>query len=78
MKNNTYMPVNNCPICSVSYGREEESLQAKSRWFKSLTLEERMEFLCSFTDLVLEQNPKISDKKDAQPIKGTFQIVSGT
>jgi hypothetical protein len=71
------MPEKNCSPCSVSYGREEESLQAKTRWFKSLTLESRMDLLCSFTDLVLEQNPKISDKKDAQPIKRTFQVVSG-
>ena len=61
---------------SVSYDRGEESFQSKVKWFKSLTLNDRMDMLCSFTDLVLDVNPKIADRKDAQPIKRSFQVLS--
>lgn len=44
-------------------------MEAKARWFQSLTLVERMEILCAFTDLALEINPRLADMKDAQPIK---------
>ena len=30
-------------LLSISHNRKEESIEAKARWFQSLTLEERME-----------------------------------
>jgi hypothetical protein len=33
--------------------------KAKARWFQSLTLSERMDMLCSFTDLILFNKPTI-------------------
>ncbi|WP_337868937.1 hypothetical protein [Meiothermus sp.] len=42
---------------SVSHDRAEETLQAKARWFRSLTLEERMDYLVMMTDLILQNNP---------------------
>jgi len=61
---------------AISHDRNEETIEAKTRWFKSLSLSERMEMLCSFVDLALTLNPNLSDKKDAQQIKGRIQIIS--
>lgn len=63
---------------TVSHGRDEESIEAKTRWFRSLSLAERMELLCSFTDLALEVNPKLPDLKDAQQTNRRIRIVSKT
>ena len=60
---------------TVSYDRQEETIEAKVRWFRSLALSERMEMLCSFTDLALEVNPTLPDRKDAQQTKGRIQIL---
>jgi hypothetical protein len=61
---------------TISHRREEESIEAKTRWFQSLSLTERMELLCSFTDLALEVNPNLPELKDAQQTKRRIRIVS--
>ncbi len=61
---------------SISHDLQEETLEAKARWFQSLSLAERMEMLCAFTDLILNANPKIVEQKDAQPIAGRVQVLS--
>ena len=61
---------------SISHDREEESLEAKARWFRSLSLEERMEILCSITDLVLENRPEILQAKRAEPIPGRVRVLT--
>ncbi len=61
---------------TVSHDREEESIESKARWFQSLSLSERMELLCSFTDLALEINPKLPELKDAQQTKKGIRIIS--
>lgn len=58
---------------AISHDRHEETLEAKARWFQSLSLSERMDLLCSFTDLIL---PKIVEQKDAQPIEGRVRVLS--
>ena len=63
---------------TISHDRKEETIEAKVRWFKSLTISERMEMLCSFTDLALSLNPKLADKENAQQAKGSIQIISST
>jgi hypothetical protein len=63
---------------TVSYDRGEETPEAKARWFQSLTLEERMDVLCDFTDLALSINPKLPDLKDAQQTQKGIQILSRT
>ncbi|MFH1881224.1 MAG: hypothetical protein ABIL62_00755 [Planctomycetota bacterium] len=45
---------------AISHDRKEESAEAKARWFQSLPLSERMEMLCSFTELA-------EDKENAEP-----------
>jgi hypothetical protein len=62
----------------ISHDIQEETIEAKVRWFRSLSLSQRMEMLCNFTDLALDLNPDLPGKKDAQPTKGRVQILSAT
>jgi hypothetical protein len=41
---------------TISHDRYEETLEAKARWFQSLSLAERMDLLCFFADLILDNN----------------------
>jgi hypothetical protein len=61
---------------TVSHNRDEETPEAKARWFQSLSLSERMDMLCFFTDLILDNNPDIADRKDAQPTTGRVRVLS--
>jgi len=61
---------------SVSHDWKDKSPEAKARWFQSLTLSERMELLCAFTDLALEANPELPSRKYAQPIEGRIQVLT--
>ena len=63
---------------SVSHDRREETPEAKTLWFRSLPLSERMELLCSFTDLALTLNPKLQDTKDAEQTHRRIQVLSKT
>lgn len=63
---------------SVSHDRAEETLQAKARWFRSLTLEERMDYLVMMTDLILQNNPSAlakAAKDDAASTQKRIRIV---
>ncbi len=60
----------------ISHNRSDESIESKARWFQSLSLIERMDMLCSFTDLILNNNPEIGKKKNAQPTWGSFRVLS--
>jgi len=61
---------------SLSHDREQETPEAKARWFQSLSLPERMDLLCSYTDLILAGNPEIVERKDAEPIAGRVRVLS--
>jgi hypothetical protein len=60
----------------VSHQREFESFEAKAAWFQSLSLEERMDLLCEFTDLVLEINPRIGRQTGAEPPSDRIRVLS--
>ena len=62
----------------ISHNIDDESIEAKVIWFRNLSISERMEMLCNFTDLALEINPDLSGKKDAQPTKRRVRILSKT
>lgn len=47
--------------------REAETSEAKARWFQSLSVAERMELLCAYTDLILQNNPRVGERRNAQP-----------
>jgi hypothetical protein len=61
---------------SISHNRQEETPEAKALWFQALSLEERMELLCSFTELILTNNPKIVESKDAQLPSGRVRVLT--
>jgi hypothetical protein len=63
---------------TVEHDRQEETIEAKTRWFASLSMAERMEIFCSFTDLALSVNPSLKDQKHVKPIAGRIQILSAT
>ena len=63
---------------SISHDRSEESIEAKARWFQSLSYEQRAEVLRQFTDLILSVNPKIMEQKDVKPIEGRILVLSET
>ncbi|MCC6607590.1 MAG: hypothetical protein IT327_30565 [Anaerolineae bacterium] len=61
---------------TVSHSRSEETPEAKARWFQSLSLEERMEMLCMFTDMILSANPSILESNDVKPVAGRIRVLS--
>jgi len=60
----------------VSRDLAEETIEAKARWFQSLTMEQRMAVLCSFMDLILPINPYIAASKDAEQLQRGIAILS--
>jgi hypothetical protein len=62
-------------IGTVSHDRQEETPESKARWFQSLSLVERIDLLCLFTDLALENNPHIVVQKNDQPIAGRVRVL---
>jgi len=63
---------------TIHHDREQESIEAKTRWFRSLSMADRMEVFCNFTDLALSVNPNLKDRNHAQPITGRIQVLSTT
>ena len=61
---------------TVTHDRTEETIEAKTIWFRSLTLAERMDMLCAFTELLLITNPKIAEQRNAQPIEGRILVLT--
>jgi hypothetical protein len=60
----------------ISHSIREETPEAKARWFQSLTLHERMELLCTYSNLILAVNPNIVETKDASPITDNIRILT--
>jgi hypothetical protein len=60
----------------ISHDRQEETPEAKARWFQSLSLQQRMELLCAYTNLILELNPHIVETKDARPVTDRIRILT--
>jgi hypothetical protein len=63
---------------AVSHARLEETPEAKTRWFSSLRMADRMQMLCELTDLALSVNPSLPEKKRAEPTPGRVQVISAT
>ena len=62
-------------IASVSYNIKDESIEAKVRWFKSLTIQERYQNFCDYTELALLLNPKLAEKKIDKPASGSICVL---
>jgi hypothetical protein len=63
-------------IKKVSHNRSDEEIDAKTRWFRSLSFAERMDLLCEFTDMILNVNPRIAEKRYAQPVAGRILVLA--
>jgi hypothetical protein len=61
---------------TLTHDRTEETIEAKTLWFRSLNLAERMDMLCAFTEFLLATNPKIVEQRNAQPIKGRVLVLA--
>ena len=61
---------------SVSHDIRDESLEAKARWFQSLSLEDRMDVFVSFTNLIMENNPDIVKQKYVRPASEHIRVIS--
>ena len=62
---------------TVSHDFTEETQEAKALWFQSLTMQERMDMLCAFTDMILGVNPRIVEQqRDAKPVAGRVLVLS--
>lgn len=60
----------------LSHDRAEETIEAKTLWFRSLSLAERMEIFSAFTELLLMTNPKIVEQKHAEPVEGRVRVLT--
>ena len=63
---------------TVWHDINQESIEAKTRWFRSLSMADRMEVFCSFVDLALSINPELKDRNHAKPVTGRVQVLSET
>ena len=61
---------------TAEHNRELESIEAKARWVQSLSMAERMDVFCEFTELALSVRPELKEKKYVKPIAGRIQILS--
>ncbi len=61
---------------TLTHDRTEETIEAKTLWFRSLTLAERMEMFCAFTEFLLMTNPKIVEQKHAEPVEGRVLVLT--
>ena len=61
---------------SVSHDRNDESIEAKTLWFRSLPLSERMEMLCAFTELAMLAKQNVKERYSAQSTAERIQIIS--
>jgi hypothetical protein len=62
----------------VLHDFQAETIEEKTRWFRSLTVQERADILIMFTEIALALNPKLGIKKNAQPVTGRVLVLSKT
>jgi hypothetical protein len=60
---------------AVSHRLDDETPEAKARWFQSLTIEDRIEVFCAWTDVALALRPELVGLKDAKPVKGRVLVL---
>jgi hypothetical protein len=61
---------------SISHDIRDESMEAKARWFQSLTPAARMDVFVAFTNLILENNPDIVKKKYVRSASERIRVIS--
>jgi hypothetical protein len=59
----------------ILHGFEHETLDAKARWFKSLTTEQRLQHLSESYNLAVVLNPSLSKGRDAPTPSPTVRVI---
>src|SRR5678815_3194761 len=59
----------------ISHDWADKSPKAKTRWFRSLTLEQRLDMWTEFSNFALAVNPSLADKRDVRQTTGRVQIL---
>ena len=59
----------------VFSGREQESPEAKVRWFRTLTDEERFAYACEMADFILENQPDLARRRPVNTVTGHYKIL---
>jgi len=62
----------------ISHDWNDETPEAKARWFASLSMTERMQVFCDLTDMALSINPSLMERDHVKPVAGRIQIISAT
>ena len=60
----------------VLHDFQAETIDEKTRWFRSLKIEERANNLIMFTEMALALNPELGMKKDVKPLQGRVLVLS--
>ena len=60
---------------SISHDRSDETVEAKARWFQSLSMSERLETFCEFYELAVALNPGLRGKRHAQGPEGRVRVL---
>ena len=63
-------------MLAISHDRADESIEAKARWFRALSVEDRMNLLCWFTDLAWTTHSRVAGLRDAQQTSGRVRILA--
>jgi hypothetical protein len=59
----------------ISHDWQDETPEAKARWFQSLSVPERFDVFFNLMDVILEINPRLAESKDAQPVPGRVLVL---
>jgi len=62
----------------ISHDWNDETPEAKARWFASLTMAERMQIFCDITDMALFVNPSLMEKDHVESPTRRIQVISAT
>ncbi len=60
---------------SISHDRDDESIEAKTRWFRSLSAEERMQVFDEMTEMMLAINPGVAEAGRVQSSSGRVRVL---
>ncbi len=61
---------------AISYQGTDDSIEAKARWFQSLTVEERIQWLNETVEAALAANPDLANQPDDFPANWRVRVIA--
>jgi hypothetical protein len=61
---------------AIRYEGSDDSIEAKARWFQSLTVEERMQWLDETVEAALATNPELAHQDHGFPANCRVRVVT--